>query len=169
MLARKRSSGDDVCVASQRVLRLAVGAAALVFMTGCGHTSPHVFSADQVQKAFSSSGLVTRFLMDCRNTPTGDGRKLACPLTVMVGPHATAVIGDFREKMRTPYGAPLEAMVFDSARAADAYEVANSIYNVKTGKTVTPTQRLQRANVVVYVIRKGDYRRKAEAALAALG
>jgi hypothetical protein len=86
----------------------------------------------------------------------------------MVGPGANAVIGDFREKVRTPYGAPVEATVFDSERAADAFQVPTGIYT-KTGKSIRPTQRLQRANVVVYVIRTGDYRRKTEEALDSLG
>jgi hypothetical protein len=153
---------------SQRALTLAVGTAVFVFVTGCGRASQTLVSAGQVQRAFVSAGLTTRILIDCKRVRKLPGVAASCPLKALIGPHATAVIGDFRDEVKTPYGAPVEAYVFDSMRAADNFEVATTSFNPETGSTVTRLRRFQRRNVVLYVTRRGEYRRKAASALAAL-
>jgi len=114
-------------------------------------------------------GLHTRILVDCtagKPSLLDTGR---CPLGALVAPHATAVVGDFRETVRAANGsAPIEAYLFDSARAADAFEFPETFINSE-GKSLRPFIRLQRRNVVVSVARRSAYKRRAEAALATLG
>jgi hypothetical protein len=67
------------------------------------------------------------------------------------------------------FGQPsIAGYVFGSSQAARAFRVATSFIDSK-GVTHTPTIRIERDNVVVYVLRRRtDYKRKIQAALADL-
>jgi hypothetical protein len=115
-----------------------------------------------------NEGLHTRIVVDCTTTKVTALGVWRCPPVALVGPHVTAVIGDFRRAAKTAYGPPIEAYLFDSSRAADAFQIADTFIGLN-GTTLRPFIRLQRRNLVVTVTRRGAYKRKTKAALNTLG
>lgn len=146
---------------SQLVL---IGAGLLVLASGCGSKSHSLVTPTQLQKAFVHTGLRTRVVIDCFDDQTSVTKR-PCALRGLVGPHVVGFVAYYPQGVGSP---SIAAYVFDSRRAAQAFEVATA-YLGADGRTYNPELRLQRNNVVVYVPRRrSDYRHRVETALATL-
>ena len=136
-----------------------------MLMSGCGRASQRLLTPAQVQKALTHAGLQTGIVFDCFAT------RSACPtnmLRALRAPHVAGMVADTRHSVsKTNVESPLQAWILDSTRAANDFN--RGTYFDASGKKVSPFLRLQRRNVVVKVSGGSDYRRKAKAAVAALG
>jgi hypothetical protein len=155
----------------RRPVVIAVAAAMLILVMGCGQVSDQLVSTAQVQKAFARAGLQTKIVFDCfaeRNSLTITS---VCPAEAVAiaqsAPHVVGMVADQHTISKSNIGSPVQAWVLDSTHAADGFNRLTTVGS--SGETVQSELRLQVRNVVVISARRhGDYARKAQAALAAL-